>query len=147
MYGKVIGKAAQLTPLLSLQLSDEAAEDRLLVWIAAICMQIVNMSSGLASQSNLAANLRGEGLYQVAAKMGLAYKCSKAALCMREPLFRSRCAQLARTNVCIAQFQLDSQVRTGIASTPFTGVWHKRRLLNYPWVDTQLACKILLTVK
>jgi hypothetical protein len=91
----LIGKAAQLRPPLSLQLSDEAAEDRLLILIAAISMQIINMSSGLASQSNLASNLKGEGLYQVAAKMGLAYKSSKAALCMREPLVRPRCAQLA----------------------------------------------------
>lgn len=46
------------------------------------CAQIVNMSSGLASKDNLAANLRGEGLYQMATKMGLAYRSSKAALCM-----------------------------------------------------------------
>ncbi len=51
------------------------------------CMQIVNMSSGLASKANLAANIRGEGLYQMAAKMGLAYRTSKAALCMGKPLF------------------------------------------------------------
>ena len=51
-------------------------------------VQIVNMSSGLASKANLAANIRGEGLYQMAAKMGLAYRSSKAALCMGAPLFR-----------------------------------------------------------
>lgn len=73
-------------PLLSLHLIDKAAEGRRLTWIAAICVQIINMSSGLGSKGNLAANLKGEGLYQMAAKMGLAYRCSKAALCMREPL-------------------------------------------------------------
>ena len=45
------------------------------------------MSSGLASKANLAANIRGEGLYQMAAKMGLAYRSSKAALCMGTPFF------------------------------------------------------------
>ena len=54
--------------------------------MACRCMQIVNMSSGLASKANLAANIRGEGLYQMAAKMGLAYRSSKAALCMGAPL-------------------------------------------------------------
>jgi len=44
--------------------------------------QIFNMSSGLASMGNLAANLRGEGIYQFAASYGLAYRASKAALCM-----------------------------------------------------------------
>ena len=40
---------------------------------------------------------------------------------------------------CIERFQLDSQVRTGYASPVLKGVWHKYRLLNYPWVDTRPA--------
>ena len=40
----------------------------------------------MGSKANLAANLRGEGLYQMAAKMGLAYRSSKAALCMGKSL-------------------------------------------------------------
>ena len=52
-------------------------------------VQIVNMSSGLASKVNLAANMKGEGLYEHAAKMGLAYRSSKAALCMGALLFQS----------------------------------------------------------
>ncbi len=63
-------------------------------------MQIVNMSSGLASKANLAANIRGEGLYQVAAKMGLAYRSSKAALCMGAPLFIPQCRSWMIRSFC-----------------------------------------------
>ena len=56
-------------------------------------------------------------------------------------MMRSACAQAGHVcvYVCIAQFQLDSQVRTGKASPPLKGVWHKCRLLNYLWVDTRPA--------
>ena len=50
-----------------------------------LALQIFNMSSGLASMGNLAANLKGEGIYQFAASYGLAYRASKAALCMGKP--------------------------------------------------------------
>ena len=39
---------------------------------------------------NLAANLRGEGIYQFAASYGLAYRASKAALCMGKPCHQGR---------------------------------------------------------
>lgn len=52
--------------------------------IACPQVQIVNMSSGLASKANLAANM----MYPHAAKMGLAYRSSKAALCMGKPQFQ-----------------------------------------------------------
>ena len=39
----------------------------------------------------------------------------------------------------MARFQLDSQVCTGLVSSPFKGVWHKCRFLNCPWVDTRPA--------
>ena len=55
-----------------------------------LALQIFNMSSGLASMGNLAANLRGEGIYQFAASYGLAYRASKAALCMGEPCHHVR---------------------------------------------------------
>jgi hypothetical protein len=66
-----------------------------------LSVQIINMSSGLGSNSNLAANLKGEGEYQMAAKIGLAYRCSKAALCMREPLLCPQSARLAHEILCI----------------------------------------------
>lgn len=59
-------------------------------------VQIFNMSSGLASKGNLAANLKGEGIYQFAAASGLAYRASKAALCMGAHLSYAALLKLSR---------------------------------------------------
>ena len=55
------------------------------------------------------------------------------------PTAPAECLQHTCICICISRPQLDGQVRTGSASPPFKGVWHKCRLLNYPWVDARPA--------
>ena len=80
-----------------------------------LAVQIFNMSSGLASMGNLAANLRGEGIYQFAASYGLAYRASKAALCMGKPCLLRMSARFLRLRLRSFLSTLERRYCTGAA--------------------------------
>ena len=74
-----------------------------------------------------------EGIQRIGDELDTLCHCSRHNRGSRDGKLRSMASIFRRhccMHVCMAQFQLDSQVSRGI--------WHKCRLLNYPWVDMML---------